>query len=144
METIRNSWVLMAVLAAFFAALTTIFAKIGVSGVNSNLATAIRTVVILMMAWGIVAATGEYGELRTISQRTWIFLILSGIATGVSWLFYFAALQRGPASIVSPIDKTSLAMVLVLAALFLGEPLTWKTALGGSLVVIGAIVVALK
>src|SRR5690606_10012364 len=119
-------------------------AKIGVSGVNSNLATAIRTVVIVVMAWGIVAATGEYAELRTISQRTWVFLILSGIATGLSWLFYFAALQRGPASVVSPIDKTSLAMVIVLAALFLGEPLTWKTALGGTLAVIGAIVVALK
>lgn len=144
MDAYRHGWLLLAFLSALFAALTTIFAKLGVRDVPSNLATAIRTVVILLLAWGIVFATGEVAGLRSVAQRTWIFLILSGVATGLSWLFYFAALQRGPASLVAPIDKTSLAMVLVLAALFLGEPLTWKTALGGGLVVAGAIVVAWK
>lgn len=144
MDLLRSNWLLLAVLAAVFAALTTVFAKLGVRDVPSNLATAIRTVVILLLAWGIVAATGELAALRTVSQRTWLFLILSGIATGLSWICYFAALQKGPASVVAPIDKTSLAMVLVLAALFLGEPLTWKTALGGVFVVAGAILAAWK
>lgn len=144
MDLLRSNWLLLAVLSAFFAALTTVFAKIGVRDVPSNLATAIRTVVILLIAWGIVAATGELAGLRSVSQRTWTFLILSGVATGLSWLCYFAALQQGPASVVVPIDKTSLAMVLLLAALFLGEPLTWQTATGGALVVLGAIVAAWK
>ena len=144
MEFVRSNWLLLAVLSAFFAALTTVFAKIGVRDVPSNLATAIRTVVILLLAWGIVTATGEIAALRTVTQRTWLFLILSGVATGLSWICYFAALQKGPASVVAPIDKTSLALVIVLAALFLGEPLTWQTALGGALVVIGAIVAAWK
>ena len=142
MDFFRSNWLLLAVLSAFFAALTTIFAKIGVRDVPSNLATAIRTVVILLLAWGIVLATGEVTGLGSVTQRSWLFLILSGVMTGLSWICYFAALQKGPASVVAPIDKTSLAMVLVLAALFLGEPLTWKTALGGGLVVLGAIVVA--
>jgi transporter family protein len=142
MDFFRPNWLLLAVLSAFFAALTTIFAKIGVRDVPSNLATAIRTIVILLLAWGIVLATGEVTGLGNVTQRSWLFLILSGVMTGLSWICYFAALQKGPASVVAPIDKTSLAMVLVLAALFLGEPLTWKTALGGGLVVLGAIVVA--
>lgn len=144
MDVLRSNWLLLAILSAVFAALTTIFAKIGVRDVPSNLATAIRTVVILLLAWGIVTATGEIAALRTVSQKTWLFLILSGVATGLSWICYFAALQKGPASVVAPIDKTSLALVLVLAALFLGEPLTWKTAMGGSLVVAGAILAAWK
>ena len=144
MDLIRSNWLILAVLSAVFAALTTIFAKIGVRDVPSNLATAIRTVVILLLAWGIVTATGEIAALRTVTQRTLLFLILSGVATGLSWICYFAALQKGPASVVAPIDKTSLAMVIVLAALFLGEPITWKTALGGGLVVLGAIVAAWK
>ncbi len=144
MNFFRSNWLLLAVLSAFFAALTTIFAKIGVRDVPSNLATAIRTVVILLLAWGIVLATGEVTGLGSVTQRSWLFLILSGVMTGLSWICYFAALQKGPASVVAPVDKTSLAMVLVLAALFLGEPLTWKTALGGGLVVLGAIVVAWK
>lgn len=144
MDSARSSWLVLALLSAFFAALTTIFGKIGVREIPSNLATAIRTVVILLLAWGIVLGTGEISGLRSVGQKTWLFLILSGLATGASWLFYYAALQRGPASLVAPIDKTSLAMVLILAALFLGEPLTWKTTLGGGLVVLGAIVVALK
>ena len=142
MTSALPGWLLFALLSAFFAALTTIFAKLGVRDVSSNLATAIRTVVILLLAWGIVFFTGEVGGLRTVAQRTWIFLILSGVATGLSWIFYFAALQKGPASVVAPIDKTSLAMVIVLAAIFLGEPLTWKSVVGGGLVVLGAIVVA--
>jgi transporter family protein len=144
MDMLRSNWLLLAVLSAFFAALTTIFAKIGVRDVPSNLATAIRTVVILILAWGIVVATGEVQVLGSVTPRTWTFLVLSGVMTGLSWICYFAALQQGPASVVAPIDKTSLAMVLVLAALFLGEPLTWKTVLGGGLVVLGAIVVAWK
>jgi transporter family protein len=144
MDALRSNWLLLAVLSAVFAALTTIFGKIGVRDVSSNLATAIRTVVIILLAWAIVLGTGEVSGLRSVSRTAWVFLILSGITTGLSWLFYFAALQNGPASVVAPIDKTSLAMVIVLAALFLGEPLTWKTALGGALAVAGAIVVALK
>lgn len=144
MDALRSNWLLLAVLSAFFAALTTVFVKIGVRDVSSNLATAIRTVVIILLAWAIVLGTGEVSGLRSLSRQTWLFLILSGVTTGLSWLSYFAALQKGPASVVAPIDKTSLAMVIVLAALFLGEPLTWKTALGGALAVAGAIVVALK
>ncbi len=144
MDLIRSNWLLLAVLSAFFAALTTIFAKIGVRDVPSNLATAIRTIVILFLAWGIVLATGEVGGIGSVTQRSWLFLILSGLMTGLSWICYFAALQQGPASAVAPIDKTSLAMVIVLAAIFLGEPLTWKSVVGGGLVVLGAIVVAWK
>ncbi len=144
MDSARSTWILMAIMSAFFAALTTILAKIGIRDVPSNLATAIRTVVILIMAWGIVIGTGEVTGLRTVGQRAWLFLILSGLATGASWLFYFGALQRGPVSVVAPIDKTSIAMVLVLAALFLGEPLTAKSVIGGTLVVLGAIVIAWK
>lgn len=104
MDPTRYSWIMLAVLSAFFAALTTILAKIGIRDVSSNLGTAIRTVVILLLAWGIVMATGEVNGLRAVSQKAWIFLILSGLATGLSWLCYFGALQRGPASVVSPIE----------------------------------------
>ncbi len=142
MDLIRSNWLLLALLSAFFAALTTIFAKIGVRDVPSNLATAIRTIVILFLAWGIVFATGEAAGISSVTQNSWLFLILSGVMTGLSWICYFAALQQGPASVVAPIDKTSLAMVIVLAAIFLGEPLTWKSVAGGGLVVLGAIVVA--
>lgn len=142
MDLIRSNWLLLALLSAFFAALTTIFAKIGVRDVPSNLATAIRTIVILLLAWGIVFATGEAAGISSVTQNSWLFLILSGVMTGLSWICYFAALQQGPASVVAPIDKTSLAMVIVLAAIFLGEPLTWKSVVGGGLVVLGAIVVA--
>lgn len=144
MDALRSNWLLLAVLSAVFAAFTTIFGKIGVRDVSPNLATAIRTVVIILLAWAIVLGTGEVSGLHSVSRQTWIFLVLSGVTTGLSWLCYFAALQNGPASVVAPIDKTSLAMVIVLAALFLGEPLTWKTVLGGGLVVAGAIVVALR
>lgn len=139
----RSSWVVYALLSAFFAALTTILAKLGVAGVSSNLATAIRTVVILLIAWGWVVVTGEVRALGEVSQKTLIFLGLSGVATGLSWLFYFRALQDGPASVVAPIDKSSLALVLILSAVFLGEALTWKTVLGTLLILAGTLVVIL-
>jgi transporter family protein len=133
-------WWLYALLSALFAALTTIFAKVGVSQVSSNLATAIRTIVILLIAWGIVFATGEQAQMGILSRRTLLFLVLSGIATGLSWLAYFKALQLGKASAVAPIDKSSLVLIVILSALFLHEPLTWKTTLGAALIVAGTLV----
>ena len=144
MSDSRNLWILFALLAAFFAALTTILAKLGVQGVSSNLATAVRTVVILVIAWGWVAVTGEIGDLRTISSSTLTFLIFSGVATGLSWLFYFRALQSGPTTAVAAIDKSSLALVLILSVLILHEPFTWKTAIGVGLMLGGTLVVTLK
>lgn len=138
-----KSWWFYALLSALFAALTTIFAKIGVKDVNSNLATAIRTVVILAIAWGIVFARGETAGIEMLSRRTLLFLVLSGAATGLSWLCYFRALQEGNASLVAPIDKSSLVMIIVLSALFLGEPLTWQAIVGGGLIVAGTIVLIL-
>lgn len=133
-------WWVFALLSAFFAALTTIFAKIGIKDVNSDLATAIRTIVILLIAWGIVFWRGQLGGLATLSRTALIFLILSGIATGLSWIFYFRALQMGEASLVAPIDKSSLALILVMSVIFLGEPLTWKSALAAILVTAGTLV----
>lgn len=133
------TWVTYALLSASFAAATAILAKVGVEGVPSTLATAIRTVVILVFAWGIVLARGEHEALPTLSRKAVLFLVLSGVATGVSWLAYFRALQLGPASRVAPIDKLSLAMTLVLAVVVLKEPLSWKLALGISLMVAGAL-----
>ena len=132
-------WWGYALLSAFFAALTTIFAKLGVEGVSSNLATAIRTAVVLLLAWGIVLATGEARAVGQISGRVWLWLILSALATGLSWLSYFRALQLGEASHVAPIDKSSLAVILVLSVIFLGEALTWKSALGTALILAGTI-----
>lgn len=133
-------WWGYALLSAFFAALTTIFAKIGVDQISSNLATAIRTAVILVMTWGIVAVTGEINGLGSVPRNVWLFLVLSAIATGLSWLFYFKGLQVGLASYVAPIDKTSVAMVLVLAVIFLHEPLTWKGVVGTLLILAGTLV----
>lgn len=138
-----TTWWIYALLAAFFAALTTIFAKIGVENVNSDLATAIRTIVILAVAWGIVFARGEATSLSAISNKALIFLSLSGIATGLSWIFYFKALKEGKASHVAPIDKSSLVMILFLSAAFLGEPLQWKSILGTFLIVGGTLVLIL-
>lgn len=132
-------WWAFALLSALFAALTTVFAKLGVAGVDSNLATAIRTVVILLIAWGIVLATGEARALGQISGRTWLWLILSAVATGLSWLAYFRALQMGNASFVAPIDKSSLVIILLLSVLFLGEPLTWKSLAGTAAIVAGTL-----
>jgi bacterial/archaeal transporter family protein len=133
-------WWIFALLSAIFAALTTIFAKIGVESVNANLATAIRTVVILGVAWSFVWAEKQVHALFDISQRTMLFLVLSGITTGLSWLCYFKALQMAPASWVAPLDKSSLVFVLIFAALFLNEPLTVKTGLGTGLMIAAILV----
>ena len=137
-----QSWFLFAVLSAVFAALTSILAKIGISNVDSNLATAIRTVVITIFAWGIVIAQGLTKNLGNLSKNTWIFLILSGIATGLSWLFYFRALQIGEASKVVPVDKLSLVLAVILAAIVLHEKITLATAIGTVLIASGVILMA--
>src|SRR5689334_9789232 len=124
------SWIIAAILSALFAALTAILAKIGIEGVNSNVATAIRTLVVLVFAWGIVAGQGHLGDVRTISHRSMLFLVLSGIGTGASWLFYFYALKMGPASKVAPIDRLSLVFTIILAAIFLKERVGWQVAAG--------------
>ena len=136
-------WVLFAVLSAVFAALTSILAKVGIEGVNSNLATAIRTGVVLVMAWGIVLLTGTLGGISSITTRGWIFLVLSGLATGASWLCYYYALQIGDASRVVPIDKFSVVITMVLAFVFLHETVDWKTILGGVLISAGTLVMVL-
>lgn len=136
-------WVLLALGSAVFAALTSILAKIGIEGVDSTLATAVRTVVVVVMAWLMVAVVngaGTAAQLTSISTRSWVFLILSGFATGASWLCYYAALQLGEASKVVPIDKLSVVITLVLAALFLGERLTARTAFGAALITAGTLV----
>jgi transporter family protein len=138
------NWLYWALLSALFAGLTAVLAKVGVTGVNSNLATALRTSVVLVFAWAIALATARPLALGELSRRTWIFLTLSGLATGLSWLCYFRALQLGDASRVAPIDKLSVVFVLAFAALFLQEPLTLKSGIGGLLIVAGAIVLALK
>lgn len=132
-------WALYALGSALFAGATAILAKVGVRDVDSNLATAIRTVVILLFAWAIVFAQGTYRNLPSLGTRTVLFLILSGLATGASWLCYFHALKLGPASRVAPIDKLSVVFVLLLSALFLHEPLTWKVVGGIALIVAGAL-----
>jgi transporter family protein len=132
-------WLVYAFVSAGAAALTAILAKIGVEGVPSNLATAIRTVVIVVFAWGIAAAGGEHHALAQVSRRSLWFLVLSGLATGVSWLAYFRALQLAPASRVSPIDKLSLPLTVVLAAIFLGESVGWRLGVGVGLMTAGAI-----
>lgn len=136
----EESWWIFALLSALFAALTTILAKIGVESVSPNLATAIRTVVILALAWGIVWAKGETGALSEISQKTMLFLVLSGLATGLSWLCYFRALQLGPASLVAPVDKSSLVLILLLSALFLDEPLSIRAVSGTILILAGTLI----
>ncbi len=130
-------------LSAFFAALTAIFAKVGVSNVNSDLATAIRTVVILVIAWAIVFARSEQRGLETISRHNYLFLIISGVATGLSWVFYFKALQAGKVSQVAPVDKLSVALTIILAAVFLKEIITLKMMLGAALIIAGTIVLIL-
>jgi transporter family protein len=136
------NWFIPAALSAVFAALTAILAKIGVKEVNSNLATAIRTVVILIFAWGIVFFQGQHKNLTAISRTSLIFLVLSGIATGLSWLFYFRALQIGDASKVVPVDKFSLVLTIIFAALFLGESLNYKVVIGAILMTAGTLVLA--
>jgi len=137
------NWTAWALLSAFFAGITAILAKVGVSGVDSNLATAVRTTVVLMFTWGIAFATSPVTSLRLLSGRTFLFLGLSGIATGLSWLCYFRALQLGQASKVAPVDKLSVVFAIGLAAVLLGERLQWQHYVGGSLIVAGAIILAL-
>jgi bacterial/archaeal transporter family protein len=134
-------WWTYALLSAVFAALTAILAKLGVKGVDSNLATAVRTVVVLVLAWVVVAVQGNLGAVAAIPRASLGFLVVSGFATGVSWLFYFKALQAGPVSLVSAVDKSSLALTLVLAAVVLGESLTLKTAVGCTLIIAGTAVI---
>jgi transporter family protein len=139
----KKMWLLFAVLSSVFAALTSILAKVGIEGVNSTLATAIRTTVVLAMAWGMVLLTGSQGGISGISQKSWIFLILSGLATGVSWLCYYYALQMGEASKVAPIDKMSVVITVILAFLFLHEKITIKAAIGCTLIGAGTLLMVL-
>jgi len=136
-------WVVYALLSAFFAALTSILAKIGIENVNSNLATAIRTVVVLFMAWTVVFVADKHHEIVAVSPKSWMFLVLSGCATGLSWLFYFKALQIGEASKVMPIDKFSVVIGMVLAFVVLGETADLKTVTGGLLITTGVVVLIL-
>lgn len=133
-------WWVYAILSAFFASLTAIFAKIGITGVNSNLATAIRSVIILLVAWGIVLARSEYKGIPALSQHNLIYLVVSGLTTGLSWIFYFKALQVGKVTQVAPVDKLSIALTIILSVIFLGESLTLKTAIGALLIIIGTVV----
>lgn len=136
-------WWIYALLSAVFAALTAIFAKVGIKGVDTDLATAIRTVVILILAWGIVLYKGN-GSMAGLNKTNWIFLILSGCATGLSWIFYFRALQLGKVEQVAPIDKLSVPLAIILAAIFLGEKLTIKDSIGALLIIAGTFVLILK
>ena len=136
-------WFVLALLSAIFAALTSILAKVGIEGVNSNLATAIRTVVVVVMAWGMVFLTNAQNGIAEISKRSWLFLVLSGLATGVSWLCYYKALQLGDASKVVPIDKLSVVITLILAFVFLHEQFTMKSLIGCIIIGIGSMVMVL-
>ncbi|HET7118128.1 MAG TPA: EamA family transporter [Hanamia sp.] len=133
-------WWIFALLAAFFAALTAIFAKLGIKGVDTDLATAIRTVVILILAWGIAFFRGSTSTINTLTKQNILFLCLSGVATGLSWIFYFRALQLGRVSQVAPVDKMSVAFALILSFIFLGEPMDIKTIIGAVLIIGGTLV----
>ena len=137
------TWIIYAILAAFFASLVAIFGKIGVKGVDSNLMVAIRTAIIVVFAWGIVLIQGNASDLFKIGKHTYLFIVLSALATGLSWLFYYKALQMGEASRVAPIDKLSVVLTIVLAFIFLAEKPTVGNVLGGSLVAVGVLVTAL-
>ena len=136
-------WFIFALLSAIFAALTSILAKIGIDGVNSNLATAIRTVVTVIMSWGMVFLTNAQGGLQSITKKSWLFLILSGLATGISWLCYYKALQIGQASKVVPVDKLSVVITLILAFIFLHETFTVKSLLGCIFISVGTLLMVL-
>lgn len=136
-------WLACAILSSVFAALTSILAKVGINGVNSNLATALRTAVVLIMAWGMVFLTNAQSGIADIDKKSWIFLILSGLATGASWLFYYKALQLGEVSRVAPIDKMSIVLTLIMAFLFLHEKFTVKSAIGSVLIAAGTLVMVL-
>lgn len=136
-------WFVFALLSAVFAALTSILAKVGIEGVNSNLATALRTIVVLAMAWGMVFLTNAQGGISAISKKSWLFLVLSGLATGASWLCYYKALQMGEASKVVPIDKLSVVITLILAFAFLHESFTSKSVIGAVLITVGTLIMVL-
>ncbi len=136
-------WWIYALLSAFFASLTAIFAKVGVTNVNSNLATAIRTIIILFVAWGIILARGETKGIASLSKQNLLFLVISGIATGLSWIFYFKALQIGKVSQVAPVDKLSVALTIILSVVFLQETITIKTGIGAALIIAGTLVMIL-
>lgn len=136
-------WLILAILSAVFAALTSILAKVGIDGVNSNLATAIRTGVVLIMAWGMVFITNAQSGLNDINKKSWLFLILSGVATGASWLCYYRAVQLGKVSQVAPIDKLSIVFTIILAAIFLHEQLTVKSAVGCVLIGAGTLLMVI-
>jgi len=136
-------WWIYALLSAVFAALTAIFAKIGVKNIDTDLATAIRTVVILLLAWSLALFKGVVPAMQNLTKQNWLFLILSGCATGCSWIFYFKALQVGKVSQVAPVDKLSVALTIILSVIFLGEALTWKTAIGALLIIAGTVVLIL-
>ena len=136
-------WAIFAILSAIFAALTSILAKVGIEGVNSNLATAVRTIVVVLLAWFMVFVTGNQNGIVDISKKSWLFLILSGLATGASWLCYYKALQLGEVSKVVPIDKLSIVITIILAFIFLGEQITLKTLIGCCLIVAGTFVMIL-
>ncbi len=142
-DTVSMTWLTWSLLSAGFAALTAILAKIGVAGIDANLATAVRTSVIVVFTWLAAYFTWQPSSLRNLSGKTWMFLVASGLATGLSWLCYFRALQVGEASKVAPIDKLSVALVILLSVLILGERLTWGKGIGGLLIVAGAITIAL-
>ena len=135
-------WWIYALLSALFASLTAIFAKKGIKGVDTDLATAIRTVIILFMAWSIVFFKGSQ-NLSGLTKQNWLFLVLSGLATGLSWIFYFKALQLGKVSQVAPVDKMSVALTILLSVIFLGEALTWKTATGAACIIAGTLILIL-
>src|SRR6266436_6866634 len=138
------SWIYWSLLSALFAAATAILAKLGVANINSNLATAVRTTVVFFLAWGIALAEVPVSSLAEISRRTFIFLVLSGLATGLSWVCYFRALQLGEASQVAPVDKLSVVFVIVFASIFLGERITFATVAGVFLIAAGAVILALN
>jgi transporter family protein len=136
-------WWIYALLSALFAAFTAILAKVGIKGINSDLATAIRTIFILLIAWGIVVARKELTGINALSKNNWLFLGLSGVATGLSWIFYFKALQLGKVSQVAPVDKMSVAIAIILSALLLHEAITWKIFIGAILIIAGSVVIIL-
>ena len=142
--TSSSSWIVWALLSALFAAATALLAKVGVAHVDSNLATAVRTTVVLLFAWALVFALGKHAEIRALDRRTILFLALSGLATGLSWICYFRALQLGPASRVAPLDKLSVPLVMLFAFLFLGEKMNLAALAGGLLITAGAVVMVLS
>jgi bacterial/archaeal transporter family protein len=143
MSVTTSNWIVWALLSALFAATTAILAKVGVAHVDSNLATAIRTTVVVVFAWTIAIVLGKHGEIRNVDGKAWLFLALSGLGTGLSWLCYFRALQLGPASRVAPLDKLSVVLVMIFAVLFLGEKMSPLAMLGGGMIAAGAVVMVL-